>query len=267
MEEYASNLNKSTWWPLLIEGLSQVGGGHWEYKFYLVTLINVLTNSGFLELEDRVFVRNTLSNFTLDEVLKRLEKDCEKVQGMGDESQREYIFTQKILQQLNVYRVTKQQDDHMKMVESLDLSDPVSLFDKIKENAIQFGYEPQLTRILQNLVIIPNHQRTIRNHVWERVARIVNMICMPLRQNLFEDDPLLEEQKELDQVNKKFMNNGNIKDINIKKALNGKDGNDVVADGAISPITGADEIVTTPDGNDTKNDGEKLCVCFVCFVF
>ena len=43
----------------------------------------------------------------------------------------------------------------MKMIESLDLSDPVSLFDKIKENAIQFGYEPELTRILQNLVIMP----------------------------------------------------------------------------------------------------------------
>ena len=79
LEEYASNLNKNTWWPLLIEGLTVVGSGHFEYKFYLVTLINVLTNSGFLELEDRVFVRNTLESFKIDQVFHQLEKDCQKV--------------------------------------------------------------------------------------------------------------------------------------------------------------------------------------------
>eukprot|EP01083_Nonionella_stella_P220419 788619_1 len=56
LELFASNLGRSTWWPFLINNLDLTSS--WEFRFYLITLINVLTNSPFIDLEDRVFIRN-----------------------------------------------------------------------------------------------------------------------------------------------------------------------------------------------------------------
>ena len=58
LELFATNLSYNTWWPILINNIESSGKSDWEFKFYLVTLINVLTNSPFIDLEDRVFIRN-----------------------------------------------------------------------------------------------------------------------------------------------------------------------------------------------------------------
>lgn len=200
MEEFASFTNK-TRWELLINDLRSVGKGLWEYKFYLITFINVLVNSGFLEMEERVSVRRILESNDCDTIFSKLQEECEDEQSESDVN---YKITNKILKQLEVYNATRDSDNHQKMIQTLDLSNPVSLFDKITQNAIKFGYEAELTRILQNLVIVPNHERQVRNQVWNSMARVANMICEPLRKNMFEVDPLADQQKELDEQNKDY---------------------------------------------------------------
>lgn len=67
-----------------------------------------------------------------------------------------------IVQQLDVYEVTKKQDEHETVLQNIDLSDPDALFFQIKKGAAEYGYGEDLIRILQNLMIIPNHQRALR---------------------------------------------------------------------------------------------------------
>ena len=52
LEQFAQTATKhNTWWPILVDHLKDPNGAKaWEYKYYLITLLNVLTNSAFVDL-------------------------------------------------------------------------------------------------------------------------------------------------------------------------------------------------------------------------
>eukprot|EP01084_Bolivina_argentea_P011358 21237_1 len=196
LELFASNLGRSTWWPFLINNLDLTSS--WEFRFYLITLINVLTNSPFIDLEDRVFIRNyQCKHFNL---LLKFEKLQEEILFL-DSNSMEILYAKKIKKQIRVYNITKQQDDHEKIVNDIDLSDPNILFEIIKKGAIEYGYIQELTNILQNLLLIPNHQRSLRKHVWKNCNKAINICCNPLReQYLIDAEKEIKEEEEEEEV-------------------------------------------------------------------
>ena len=56
-----------------------------------------------------------------------------------------------MMEQIEVYSVTKQQDDHHKVINDVDVSDPEAMWQIIKQNAIKSAVVDDLTRILQVL--------------------------------------------------------------------------------------------------------------------
>ncbi len=177
LELFASNLGRSTWWPFLINNLDLTKSC--EFRFYLITLINVLTNSPFIDLEDRIFIRTyQCKHFNLLNKFEKLEEECLDIElDSVDQNSMENIFAKKIKKQIRVYNITKAQDDHEKIVNDIDLSDPDILFEIIKKGAIDNGYLQQLTNILQNLLLIPNHQRNLRQHVQKNCNKAINICC------------------------------------------------------------------------------------------
>eukprot|EP01084_Bolivina_argentea_P039101 72268_1 len=52
--------------------------------------------------------------------------------------------------------------------------------------------------MLQNLVLIPNHQRSLRQHVWQNCSKAINIVCNPLREQYLaeaEADIKAQEQE------------------------------------------------------------------------
>ena len=94
-------------------------------------MINAITNSPWLVLEDRVFIRNYLSALGFDGMLIAMTTDHEA-----------------LMEQIEVYTVAERQDDHEKMINDTDLSDPEAMWQIIETNAIQSGFVDDLTRIL-----------------------------------------------------------------------------------------------------------------------
>ena len=123
------------------------------------------------------------------------------------------VYAKKIKKQIRVYDITKQQDDHEKNVHEIDLSDPDALFEIIKKGAIEYGFAEELTRMLQNLVLIPNHQRSLRKHVWSNCNKAINVVCNPLREQY-----LIDAEKEQEQEQKEKNENGD-KAVPLKPAV------------------------------------------------
>eukprot|EP01083_Nonionella_stella_P172331 591105_1 len=203
LQIFATNVGLNQIWPLLINNLddAKYHGKEWELKLWLCTLINVLTNSPFIDLEDRVYIRrDQCKHFKLLQIFGSLTEECQDIELYSDPSSMDSIYCAKIQKQIQVYTITKDSDDHDKMVESLDLSDVDQLFAMIKKGAAQYGYTEQLTRILQNFILIPNHQRSLRQHVWQNCNKAINICCNPLREQYLIDAE--EEAKQEDNMPK-----------------------------------------------------------------
>merc|ERR1739842_216439 len=100
-------------------------------------LINVLTNSSFIDLEDRVFIRNyQFEQFKLGLIFNELLTQCQDLELNPADNSMDNLHAKKIRKQLQVYNVTKSMDDHEKIVNDIDLSNPDALFEIIKKGAI-----------------------------------------------------------------------------------------------------------------------------------
>ncbi len=211
LSQFAKDRQLTTWWHVLLRmvapdfcggaelAVEAVVGGSAKLQHHGVLAINAITNSPWLELEDRVFVRSSLSALGWDAILSALS-----MKPLTADPDHEAL-----MEQIEVYSVTKQQDDHEKMVGDTDLSDPEAMWRIIRDNAIRCGFVEELTRILQvaalslfalcpltlccahslsqNLLLIPNHQRALTKTLWSHCSKTVNVICAPLREQYLSD--------------------------------------------------------------------------------
>lgn len=132
LSHFAAQRQQSTFWPFLLRIVDTRKSE--EVQFRGVQLINAITNTPWLGLEDRVFIRNDLSALGFDAILES------KQMAVGNDA---------LSEQIEVYSITKQQDDHQKVINDIDLSDPEAIWQIIKQNAIKSAVVDDLTRILQ----------------------------------------------------------------------------------------------------------------------
>ena len=150
LTQFAADRQLTTFWTVLLrivdadfEGGAEVNAeavsGSTKLQLHGVLLINAITNTPWLVLEDRVFIRRHLSALGFDSILSALTMRT----GTADPDH------EALMEQIEVYSITKQQDDHEKMIGDTDLSDPEAMWRVIKSNAIHSGFLDDLTRILQ----------------------------------------------------------------------------------------------------------------------
>ncbi|XXQ35067.1 FH2 domain-containing protein [Plasmodiophora brassicae] len=141
---------------------------HPGFQVDVTVFINTLINACNL-LEDRVAIRREFIELGYLDIINQLRGGMATAVGFDAD-------LQLLRSQLDLFESEMANDHRATMYNNVNLSDPVSLFEYLRETSRIDGHSTQFITVLQQLMLIPKDP-TLADIAWQNIQGIIRIAC------------------------------------------------------------------------------------------